>query len=190
MARNIYTESFMKKSIIIALLSVYTLFPSDSPTPDQNNSWKSYLTNPYVVALIMQIALKPLFAGIESVQIYLYEEYWLTEEQRKERREEKKIMLEHTKQQMLLMNDPRWRESTLQLQQQEVTRGEQNLRIGKHQLQQNEIILRRAQREEDEKDAQTLQNLIKNSSSENQAELQKKYDYFVNTCIMKRIKTT
>jgi hypothetical protein len=186
-SNNIFnTIKFMKKAILFLLLSSPILYPSELPDSQKNSTWLGYLTNPYIAALVMHICLKP----IDMLQTYLYEQYWLTEKERKEIAEEKRIRLEHTKQQVLLMRDPQWKEATLKLQQQEVARGTQDLEVGKHQLQENEILLRRAQREEDSQDAQILQNLINNSSPEHRLALQEEYDTFVRSCIKKRIQTT
>jgi hypothetical protein len=148
-----------------------------------SSTWK-VINNPYVVMVVGQIVL-PVIVN-KSDDIYVY--YWLTDEQREEalkkrqeEKEERRVLIEMQKTELQFRRDPRWKEYTFA----EVLDTE---RLRQQNLRENEILLARAERENEESEVEHLKKMVHNASSEKRTEMQEKLDAYINKQIEIRLK--
>lgn len=147
-----------------------------------SSAWKT-MQNPYFVMVVGHVVL-PVIVN-KSDDIYVY--YWLTDEQREEilkkrheEKEERRVMVEMQKTELQLRSDPRWKDLTF-------AEAFDTARLRKQSLRENDILLSRAERENEESEIQHLKKMVQSTSFEKRTEAQEKLDAYINARIKVRL---
>lgn len=180
-----------KYVVILMMIGVMAqpvgLFAAESPSGGDQGDWLSSawktMQNPYFVMVVGHVVL-PVIVN-KSDDIYVY--YWLTDEQREEvlkkrdqEKEERRVLMEMQKTELQLRRDPRWKDLTF-------AEAFDTERLRKQNLRQNEIVLARAERENENSELDHLKKMMQNASPEKRSEVQEKLDAYINARIKVRL---
>lgn len=181
-----------KYVVVLMMIGVMTqsvsLFGAEAPQNGDQGDWLSstwkVVNNPYFVMVVGQIVL-PVIVN-KSDDIYIY--YWLTDEQREEvlkkrqeEKEERRVLMEMQKTELELRRDPRWKDLTF-------AEAFDTAQLRKQSLRENDLLLSRAERENEESEIQHLKKMVQNASFEKRTEAQEKLDAYINAHIKARLK--
>ena len=190
----IYNYIFLRKYMLVLMVICGMWQPSgllgvEAPSGDQgdwlSSVWKT-MNNPYFVMVVGNVVLPVVVSKADDIYTY----YWLTDEQREEalkkrdkEKEDHKVFVEMQKTELQLRRDPSWKERILS----EALDVE---RLRQQSLRENEILLARAERENEEREIDHLIKMMQIISSEQKKEMQEMLDVSIQARIKARLEKT